>query len=104
MIFVINTKDDPETVKSDKLLFGDDTKIMRTITTRVDAFTLQNDIDSLQHWSQKWLLNFNADKCHVLTIGKFENIKHTHCYRIHECELDHVFEEKDLEEHMSTKI
>ena len=114
MLFIIYINDLPETVKSDKLLFADDTKTMRTIATRVDACTLQNDIDSLQHWSQKWLLNFNADKCHVLTIGKFENIKHTHRYRIHECELDHMFEEKDLgvhidaelkfEEHMSTKI
>ena len=43
------------------------------------------------------------------------NIKHTHRYKIHECELDHVFEEKgrlrvhideelEFEEHMSTKI
>ena len=101
----------PETVKCDKLLFADNIKIMRTITTRVDACTLQNNIDSLQHWPQKWLLNFNANKCHVL---KFENIKHTHRYRIHECELDGVFEEKHLgvhidaelkfEKHMSTKI
>ena len=45
---------------------------------------------------------------------KFENIKRTHRYSIHEGVLDHVFEEKDLgvhidaelkfEEHMSTKI
>ena len=101
-------------MKSDILLFADDTKIMRTLTTREDACTLQNDIDSPQHWSHKWLLNFNADKCHDLTIGKFENIRHTHRYKIHERELDHVFEEKDLgvhfdaelkfEEHMAIKI
>ena len=77
VLFVLYINDLPETVKSDILLFADDTKIMRTITTREDACTLQNDIDSLQHWSHKWLLNFNADKCHVLTIGKFENIRHT---------------------------
>ena len=114
VLFVLYINDLPETVKSDILLFADDTKIMRTITTREDACTLQNDIDSLQHWSHKWLLNFNADKCHVLTIGKFENIRHTHRYKIHERELDHVFEEKDLgvhfdaelkfEEHMAIKI
>ena len=114
VLFVLYINDLPETVKSDILLFADDTKIMRTITTREDACTLQNDIDSLQHWSHKWLLNFNADKCHVLTIGKFENIRHTHRHKIHERELDHVFEEKDLgvhfdaelkfEEHMAIKI
>ena len=82
VLFVLYINDLPETVKSDILLFADDTKIMRTITTREDACTLQNDVDSLQHWSHKWLLNFNADKCHVLTIGKFENIRHTHRYKI----------------------
>ena len=49
MQFVIYINDLPETVKSHKLLFADDIKIMRTITTRVDACTLQNYIDSLQH-------------------------------------------------------
>ena len=65
-------------MKSDILLFADATKIIRTITTRVDVCTLQNDEDSLEQWSHKWLLNFHVDKCHVLTTGKFENITHTH--------------------------
>ena len=104
VLFVLYINDLPETVKSDILLFADDTKIMRTITTREDACTLQNDIDSLQDWSHKWLLNFNADKCHVLTVGKFENIRHTHRYKIHERELDHVFEEKDLGVHFDAEL
>ena len=45
VLFVIYINDLPETVKSDKLIFADDTKIMRTITRRADACTLQNDID-----------------------------------------------------------
>ena len=90
----------PEAVKSEVFLFADDTKIVRTITTREEACILQNDIDSLERWSQKWMLNFNVDKCHVLTLGKFENTKHTHRYKIHEYELEHVFEEKDLGVHI----
>ena len=30
----------------------------------------QEDLDTLQHWSDKWLLQFHPDKCNVLTIGK----------------------------------
>ena len=40
----------------------------------------------------------------MLTIGTFENIKHTHRYRIHECDLDHVFEEKDLGVHIDAEL
>ena len=47
-------------------------------------------------WSNRWLLKFNADKCHVLTLGKHENIVHAHNYRMDGVELEHVFEEKDL--------
>ena len=51
---------------------------------------------------------------HVLTLGKLENIKYTHRYRIYGNELEYVFEEKDLgvkidvelcfEEHISEKV
>ena len=60
------------------------------------ALTLQADIDLLERWSKMWLLKFHPDKCHVLTVGKFENIRHTHRYGIYGNELDQVFEEKDL--------
>ena len=60
------------------------------------------------------LLAFNIDKCHVLTLGKFENIQHTHRYTICHNELEHVFVENDLgvtfdsdlkfEDHISAKV
>ena len=63
---------------------------------------------------KKWLLDFNIDKCHVLTLEKFENIQHTHRYTIFHIELEHVFVEKDLgvtfdsdlkfEDHISAKV
>ena len=61
---------------------------------------------------QEGLLKYHP-KCRVLTVGKFENIRHTR-YSIYGNELDHVFEEKDLgtmmdsalsfEEHISLKV
>ena len=95
-------------------LFADDTKNFNHIATRADAVTLQSDIDSLESCSRKCLLTFYPDKCHVLTAGKFENIRHTHRYSVYDKELDHVFEEKDLgaimdsdlnfEQHIMTKV
>ena len=74
------------------LLFADDTKIFNHIATRVDALTLQFDIDSIESWSRKWLLIFHPDKCHVLTTGKFENIRHTHRYSVYDKELEQINE------------
>ena len=114
LLFVIYINDLPDTLSSNTLLLADDTKVFRRITSKEDGQTLQADIDALQRWSDKWLLRFHPDKCHVLTLGKVENIRHTFRYTISKQELEHVFEEKDLgilidnnlrfEEHISSKV
>ena len=96
ILFVIYIDDILEKVCSDGLLFADDTKIFKCIISREDALALQADIQTLEQWSDTWLLKFNPNKCHVLTLGKFENIRHTHRYSIYGNELEHVSEEKDL--------
>ena len=88
--------------------------MFRKITSKEDLQALQDDLDALQQWSDKWLLRFHPDKCHVLTLGRLENIRHTFRYTISNQELEHVFEEKDLgividsnlrfEEHISSKV
>ena len=70
---VIN--DLPEVVRAILYLFADDKKLMKTITSLEDSILLQNDINALEKWSKTWLLNFHPNKCHVLTLGKFENIR-----------------------------
>ena len=96
ILFIIYINDLLKNVKSEGLLYADDTKIFHHIATRKDALNLQADIDSLENWSRLWLLTFHPDKCHVLTTGKFEKIMHTHRYSVYGKELEHVFEEKDL--------
>ena len=114
LLFLTYINDLPDTLSSNTLLFADDTKVFRRITSKEDAQALQDDLDALQQWSDKWLLRFHPDKCHVLTLGRLENIRHTFRYTISNQELEHVFEEKDLgividsnlrfEEHISSKV
>jgi hypothetical protein len=42
---------------------------------------LQNDIQELENWSDKWLLRFHPDKCKVLSAGKqkTQQYKYTLC-------------------------
>ena len=95
-LFVIYINDLLDKIKSDGFLFADDTKIFRKISSREDALCLQSDLDHLEEWSRKWLLRFHPDKCHVLTLGKFDNIMYSHKYHIYNKEFEHVSEEKDL--------
>ena len=114
LLFVLYINDLPDAVSSNILLFADDTKIFQQVRSKQDALSLQSDIDVLNDWSEKWLLKFNTDKCHVLTLGKIDKIMYTHRYKLYGNELDHVFEEKDLgvivdmemtfEEHMAAKV
>jgi hypothetical protein len=78
VLFVIYINDLLEGTSSDGFMFADDTKIFRKITSLADALMLQEDLQKLEEWSDIWLLKFNADKCHVLTLGKFQDIKHAH--------------------------
>ena len=54
-------------------IFADDTKILRPITTNQDIHLLQQDIDSLFDWSKLWGLQFNIDKCMVLSAVRSHN-------------------------------
>ena len=69
---------------------------MKAVTSRQDSILLQNDINALEEWSRIWLLRFHPKKCHVLTLGKFDNIRHAHPYQLGDTVLEHVFSEKDL--------
>ena len=97
LLFVLYINDLPERViTSFVMLFADDTKIFKEVNTIEDSISIQQDIDALVKWSKDWLLNFHPDKCHVLTIGKFTDIKHAYPYCLDGNQLEHVFEEKDL--------
>ena len=114
LLFVIYINDLLDDIESDGFMFADDTKIFRKIVSTDDCNILQRDIDKLESWSKKWLLKFHPNKCHVLSLGKMENILHSFRYSICELEMEHVFEEKDLgvivdadmvfEEHILKKV
>ena len=70
ILFVIYINDLPDLLKSTVYLFADDTKIFKIIKEEKDRDTLQKDLDSLNKWSETWLLKFHPDKCKFLHIGR----------------------------------
>ena len=93
-LFVIFINDMPNVIDSMCQLFADDAKVFRSIRSLDDNVILQNDINKLTKWSEKWQLPFNVSKCKSLHIGS-SNPRHEYAMN-GEC-LEQVRVEKDLE-------
>jgi hypothetical protein len=51
-------------------MFADDTKLYTRSDIEGNVTELQEDLDRLQEWSDKWFLKFHPEKCSVLKIGR----------------------------------
>ena len=97
LLFLIYVNDLPASIKTNIKMFADDTKLWNMIQQESDSQELQEDLDKLREWSNKWLLDFNIDKCKVTHVRH----KLATSYSISRadgtlCRLEEVNEEKDL--------
>ena len=63
ILFLLYINDLEEGVTSTILKFADGTKLFRKIKGNGDKQQLQDDIDKLIKWSEKWQMLFNFEKC-----------------------------------------
>ena len=88
-IVVVTTVCHSDSITSTVRLFADDTIAYLTIKSNRDCTTLQNDLDKLSIWEQKWKMAFHPDKCNVLSITRNKTpVKHT--YTLHGHQLEHA--------------
>ena len=92
ILFILYINDLPEHVSSRLKMFADDTKIYGPATTVDKTKVIQDDLEKLQLWSEKWLLKFNAGKCKTMHMGS-RNLNNN--YHMGQTILDST-EEKDL--------
>ena len=50
-------------------MFADDTKVFSKMKIDADRQHLQNDVNKLIEWSEKWQMLFNFGKCKCLHTG-----------------------------------
>ena len=50
-------------------MYADDATIQRKIQNENSCKELQEDINKIKAWSEKWKMEFNVDKCHVVRFG-----------------------------------
>ena len=92
VLFTIYINDLPDLVQNMAKLFADDTKLYAIVNDIEEQTRLQEDIDKLLDWSQKWLLTFNKSKCKHVHFGPETNSS----YNMAGDEITKSTEEKDL--------
>jgi len=75
------------------LKFADDTKVFGKVMDDKDKCKLQEDLNKLVSWAQKWEMGFNVTKCKVMHIGNNNN---KFSYEMNNKVLDTILVEKDL--------
>ena len=97
-LFVIYINDLPQNLNNKVQLFADDTKLYGKSNTSQEQDLIQQDLNTLQEWSEKWLLAFHPDKCHTIKIGKTKSYAKYHMkHKEGEVvELKEATSEKDL--------
>ena len=81
-LFLVYINDLLSGLNSEGKLFADDVKLYRKVMCPEDRENLQDDLCKLAEWSDKWMLEFNKEKCKVMHIGK----KNTcHQYTLKKC-------------------
>ena len=65
LLLLVYTNELDYNITSNVLKFADDTKVFRKVNTGGDKQHLQDNLDKLVKWSEKWqmLLNFGKYKC-----------------------------------------
>eukprot|EP00061_Rhincodon_typus_P004217 g22023.t1 len=70
LLSVIYINDLDENVQGMISKFADDIKIDGIVDSEEGYRKLQQDLDLLEKWAEKWHMEFNIDKCEVLHFGK----------------------------------
>ena len=93
ILFLIYINDLDDSITSNVLKFADDTKLLRKVNTDGNKQHLQNDLDRLVKWSEKWQMLFNFGKCKCLHTGH-RNLNVN--YKMGDTVLGTTVKEKDL--------
>ena len=80
-------------ISSKVLKFVDDPKVFRKVTNDTDKQSLQDDLDKLVKWSEKWQMLLNFGKCKCIHIGHGNMDEE---YKMGDAVLGRTTQEKDL--------
>lgn len=91
LLFIIYISDIATGIKTSIIHFADDTKLYGDPIKQ--GADIQQDLDRIQEWTEKWLLALNSEKCTVVHIG-YNNPRKQ--YFINETRISAVTQQSDL--------
>ena len=71
--FLLYINNLPDDITSTVKLYADDVLLYRSIDSIQDSIALQQDLNTLQEWANKWLMVFNPIKCELIRITNKRN-------------------------------
>ena len=95
ILFLIYINDLEDGISSKVLKFADDTKVFRKVTNDTDKQSLQDDLNKLVKWSEKWQMLFNFWKCKCI-LYTYRTWKMDEEYKMGDAVLGRTTQEKDL--------
>ena len=92
LLFILYSADLPNVISHSKIsMYADDTKVFKTIGSNDDRSSLQEDLDHIFEWANKWQMILNPEKTKNLTIGSA-----AHTYYLNGNVIDKVDSIKDV--------
>ena len=98
-LFLLYINDICDNLSSTVQLFADDTICYPAIKTKQDSQRLQEDLDRLGVWEQKWEMEFHWDKCQVIHITHNKKVIQ-HQYSLH----SHILKSVDSAKYLGVTI
>ena len=65
-LFLLYINDLPKDLDSTTRLFADDTACHKEVSNKDDQHTVQQDLDKLAQWEERWKMSFHPEKCTTL--------------------------------------
>jgi ribonuclease P/MRP protein subunit RPP40 len=79
LLFIIFINDLVDSCKNSEIfLYADDSKVFKHIQSSNDSLMLQDDLNQLKIWLDKWLVTLNVDKCKVVSYGPHSAINNNY--------------------------
>ena len=96
IMFLVYINDISSSIVSTTKLYADDTSLLHRITDINSKIELQNDLNTIDKWSEQWAVTFNPSKSHALHISRKREHYNTHDYIFQNRTIENVNEHTHL--------